>query len=65
MIPISESGALCEAVNLRLEELSVVALAFLEGCARPTLALLHEDTKLARHVKTYEVSLKDKVRYGV
>lgn len=31
------------------------------GCERPTLALLHEDSRHARHLKCYEISLKDKV----
>lgn len=33
-----------------------------DGCAAPTIAVLYEDTKEQRHVKTYEVSLRDKVR---
>lgn len=32
-----------------------------DGCAAPTIAVLYEDTKEQRHVKTYEVSLRDKV----
>lgn len=37
-------------------------IQFLAGCARPTIAVLYEDSKAyARHIKTYEVSLKDKV----
>ena len=39
-------------------------LAFLDGCAAPTIAVLFEDTKDARHVKTYEVALREKVRGG-
>jgi hypothetical protein len=35
-------------------------MKFLHGCARPTVALLYQDTKETRHVKTYEVNLKDK-----
>lgn len=35
---------------------------FADGCATPTIAVLYEDTKEQRHVKTYEVSLHDKVR---
>lgn len=34
-----------------------------DGCATPTIAVLYEDTKEQRHVRTYEVSLRDKVRY--
>ena len=35
-----------------------------DGCAAPTIAVLYEDTKEQRHVKTYEVSLREKVRDG-
>jgi DNA damage-binding protein 1 len=34
------------------------------GCQRPTLAILYEDSRHARHVKAYEVQLKDKVLRG-
>ena len=33
-----------------------------DGCTAPTIAVLYEDTKEQRHVKTYEVSVRDKVR---
>ena len=39
----------------------MVDMRFLEGCAVPTVAVLYEDAKHARHIKTYEVSVKDKV----
>ena len=61
VIPIDERGQLHEAFNIRVEELTVVDLQFLQGCARPTVAVLYQDTKSARHIKTYEVVLKDKV----
>lgn len=35
-------------------------IVFLHGCARPTIAVLYTDPKEQRHVKTYEVVLKDK-----
>jgi len=60
IIPIVD-GALQEAFNVRLDELKVLDLAFLHGCAIPTLAVLFEDTKEQRHIKTYQVSVKDKV----
>ncbi|KAL4855081.1 DNA damage-binding protein 1 [Chlorella vulgaris] len=60
VIPMDERGGLQEAFNVRLDELKVVDLAFLEGCAAPTVAVLFEDTKEQRHVKTYEVSLREK-----
>ncbi|KAG7666932.1 hypothetical protein KSW81_000683 [Nannochloris sp. 'desiccata'] len=59
IIPIVD-GALQEAFNVRLDELKVLDLAFLHGCAVPTLAVLFEDTKEQRHIKTYQVSVKDK-----
>lgn len=61
VIPLEERGlGLGEAFNMRLDELKVVDIAFLDGCATPTIAVLYEDTKEQRHVKTYEVSLHDK-----
>ncbi len=62
VIPIDEQRQLQEAFNIRLEELCVIDMRFLEGCGRPTVAVLYEDAKHARHIKTYEVSVKDKVR---
>lgn len=35
---------------------------YVDGCDTPTIAVLYEDTKEQRHVKTYEVSLRDKVQ---
>jgi hypothetical protein len=64
IIPIVD-GALQEAFNVRLDELKVLDLAFLHGCDVPTLAVLFEDTKEQRHIKTYRVSVKDKVSRGL
>lgn len=63
VIPIHDDGKLLEAYNIRLEEQCVVDLKFLHTppAGRPTLAVLFEDTRKARHVKTYEVGLRDKV----
>eukprot|EP00882_Tetradesmus_deserticola_P013712 GHRQ01014562.1.p4 GENE.GHRQ01014562.1~~GHRQ01014562.1.p4 ORF type:complete len:128 (+),score=43.53 GHRQ01014562.1:874-1257(+) len=63
-----------ETFNLRLEELAVIDIAFLAAgsrsssgagssaaaaaAANPVLALLYEDNKHARHVKTYTLNLK-------
>lgn len=55
-------GNLHEAFSVRLEELMVIDIQFLYGAAVPTLAVLYQDTKEARHFKTYQVALKDKVR---
>eukprot|EP00850_Spirogloea_muscicola_P009452 SM000053S17409 [mRNA] locus=s53:248703:257116:+ [translate_table: standard] len=60
VIPIDSKGQLKEAFNIRLEELQVFDIEFLYGCTKPTIAVLYQDNKDARHVKTYEVSLKDK-----
>lgn len=45
-----------------MEELSIIDIQFLDGCSKPTIAVLYQDTKEARHIKTYTVILKDKVR---
>ncbi|GMI74364.1 damaged DNA binding protein 1A [Hibiscus trionum] len=43
-----------------LEELQVLDIKFLYGCLKPTIVVLYQDNKDARHVKTYEVALKEK-----
>ncbi|CAN1823275.1 DNA damage-binding protein 1 [Linum perenne] len=60
VIPFDNKGQLKEAFNIRLEELQVLDIKFLYGCAKPTIVVLYQDNKDARHVKTYEVVLKDK-----
>lgn len=60
VIPIDNKGQLKEAFNIRLEELQVLDIKFLYGCSKPTIAVLFQDNKDARHVKTYEVLLKEK-----
>jgi DNA damage-binding protein 1 len=63
VLPCSAAGALLsDAFNLRLEELQVLDMAFLREApsARPTLALLYQDAKDARHLKTYEVLVKER-----
>ena len=42
-----------------MEELKVTDIEFLYGCAQPTIVLLHQDNH-GRHVKTHEISLKDR-----
>lgn len=42
-----------------MEELNITDIEFLHGCANPTVALIHSDAH-ARHVKTYEISLREK-----
>ncbi|EIE24281.1 hypothetical protein COCSUDRAFT_28729 [Coccomyxa subellipsoidea C-169] len=60
VIPIDDKGQLHEAFNMRIDELNVIDMIFLEGCAKPTIAVLYQDNKDARHIKTYEVVLKEK-----
>lgn len=60
IIPIAPNGMLQEAFNVRLEELKVIDMAFLYECNVPTVAVLYEDTKEQRHIKTYEINLRDK-----
>ncbi|KAI8467206.1 MAG: mono-functional DNA-alkylating methyl methanesulfonate N-term-domain-containing protein [Monoraphidium minutum] len=61
VVPIDERGSLgSEMFNVRLEELGVIDMAFLAGCATPTVALLYEDAKHARHIKAYAVGLRSK-----
>ncbi|CAK9232974.1 unnamed protein product [Sphagnum jensenii] len=60
VIPIDSKGQLKEAFNIRLEELQVLDIKFLHGCSKPTIAVLYQDNKDARHVKTYEVQMKEK-----
>ncbi|KAG9145181.1 hypothetical protein Leryth_008967 [Lithospermum erythrorhizon] len=60
VIPFDNKGQLKEAFNIRLEELQVLDIKFLYGCPKPTIAVLYQDNKDVRHIKTYEVALKDK-----
>eukprot|EP00960_Hanusia_phi_P003968 116510-Hanusia_phi.AAC.2 len=61
VIPIdTRNGQLREAFNIRLEELQVLDVQFLYGYAQPTIVLLYQDPKELRHLKTYQVSTKDK-----
>lgn len=59
VIPLDRDNRELKAFNIRMEELTVQDMEFLHGCKTPTVVLLHQDSQ-ARHMKTYEVSLKDK-----
>ncbi|KAM4744685.1 LOW QUALITY PROTEIN: DNA damage-binding protein 1 [Anableps anableps] len=48
-----------KAFNIRLEELQVIDVHFLYGCQAPTVCFIYQDPQ-GRHVKTYEVSLREK-----
>jgi len=49
-----------DQVSLPIEEVTIMSMVFLHGCHRPTLAVLYQDKKEIRHVKTYEFDLKAK-----
>lgn len=59
VIPLDRDNRELKAFNIRMEELTVQDMEFLHGCKTPTIVLIHQDSQ-ARHMKTYEVSLKDK-----
>ncbi|PVD33437.1 hypothetical protein C0Q70_04693 [Pomacea canaliculata] len=59
VIPLERENKELKAFNIRLEELMVIDMQFLHGCATPTVVLVHQDHH-GRHVKTYEISLRDK-----
>ena len=46
---------------MRIDEMEVIDIKFLDGCSQPTVALLYEDPKKDRHIKTYEIMLEKKV----
>lgn len=60
IIPMDTKGQLKDAFNIRLEELEVLDIQFLSGCTKPTIAVLYQDQRYARHVKTYSISTRDK-----
>ncbi|CAN0264375.1 unnamed protein product [Lampetra planeri] len=59
VIPLDRDNKELKAFNIRLEELMVIDVKFLFGCAVPTICFVYQDPQ-GRHVKTYEVSLRDK-----
>jgi len=63
VIPIGEGGTMMEAFNIRLDEAKVIDMAFLHNCSVPTIAVLFEDTKEQRHIKTYEINMREKVSW--
>ncbi|XP_048584985.1 DNA damage-binding protein 1 [Nematostella vectensis] len=59
VIPLElDSDKELKAFNIRLEELHVVDIQFLYGCANPTIVFIYQDPH-GRHVKTYEINLRD------
>lgn len=59
IIPLEKENNELKAVSIRIEESEIQDLNFLHGCANPTLILLHQDLN-GRHIKTHELSLKEK-----
>ena len=59
VIPLDKDSSELRAYNIRMEETFVCDIKFLHGCAQPTIVLLHQDVH-GRHIKTREISLKDK-----
>ena len=56
----TESTTFRDAYNVRLAETTIIDIAWLHGTARPTLCILHEDRKQARHVITYVLDMQEK-----
>uniref|UniRef100_A0A8C6WPR7 DNA damage-binding protein 1 n=1 Tax=Neogobius melanostomus TaxID=47308 RepID=A0A8C6WPR7_9GOBI len=59
VIPLDRDNRELKAFNIRLEELQVIDAHFLYGCPAPTVCFIYQDPQ-GRHVKTYEVSLREK-----
>jgi len=64
-----KTHAIMEAFNIRMEELYVVDIVFLESALvaknmiffdNPTIAVLFQDTKQSRHIKTYQINVEEK-----
>lgn len=65
VIPFDEKHSLNDAFNIRMEEITIHDIVFLHAfngipCTLPTIAVLYEDTKECRHIKTYQISLREK-----
>lgn len=59
IIPLDKDNSELKAYSIRMDELQVQDVEFLHGCANPTVILIHQDLN-GRHVKTHEISLRDK-----
>jgi DNA damage-binding protein 1 len=58
IVPVLPGGAVGEAFNLRLNEQRVLDIVFLHNTEVPTVGVLYEDTKLARHFVVMEVHME-------
>ncbi|XP_001607743.2 DNA damage-binding protein 1 [Nasonia vitripennis] len=59
IIPLDKDNPELKASSIRMDEQNVQDVNFLHGCTNPTLILIHQDIN-GRHVKTHEISLRDK-----
>ena len=59
IIPIEQSG-MKESFNSRLEISRILDCVFLHGQAKPCMAVLFEDHRMQRHVKTYTVDTRER-----
>ncbi|XP_017785317.1 PREDICTED: DNA damage-binding protein 1 [Nicrophorus vespilloides] len=59
IIPLDKENCELKASSIRMDELLVHDVEFLHGCTNPTIILIHQDVN-GRHVKTHEISLRDK-----
>ncbi|XP_015786302.1 DNA damage-binding protein 1 [Tetranychus urticae] len=59
IIPLDLDKGEMKAFNIRMEDILIQDIQFLHGCSAPTLAYISQENT-ARHVKTLEISLKDK-----
>ncbi|ORX90414.1 hypothetical protein K493DRAFT_409889 [Basidiobolus meristosporus CBS 931.73] len=53
-------GDLREPFNVTLEELQIISMAFLYDTPNPTIAILHQDTKERRHIRTHAILMNEK-----
>lgn len=53
-------GSELQSFNIRMEEDVVPDITFLHGLSHPTIGFIYKDQNQSNHVKTYEVSLKEK-----
>ena len=60
IIPIDGRGNLKEAFDVRMEELTLHDFDFLDGCSKPTLAILYKNNREQLYVKQYVLNLAEK-----
>jgi DNA damage-binding protein 1 len=48
----------------RIDEVNILSSVMLQGVENPTMMILYEDTRTARHVKTYEINMRSKDKMG-